>query len=118
MKTVEATGLVPVRVLSDTAFLTYSQGDVFGLAPDKAAAMVAAGAVEAIDGVAAAPGAEPILVLSSEGQIVSVPPSWETAHHKTKMKLAQDIGGSPVPDSATATAVILAAIEDATKASV
>ena len=92
MKVVKKTGLVPVYSLQT--------GDIFGVSPDKARAMVEAKQAQFVDppeGVEfyeTADKVKPPKVESvAEVYDVEIPENWEKSHHLQKIKLAKTLTG-------------------------
>lgn len=108
MKIVKSTGLAVVKVLDASVFLTKSEGDVFGMPPEKAKELAAAGAVEILDPPVddsdAGPEAE------AAAGAVEIPADWASAHHKTRVALANKLlGGADKVDTAEEADVVIAA---------
>lgn len=112
MKIVKSTGLAVVKVLDASVFLTKREGEVFGLPPEKARDLEAAGAVEILDPPADDSDGPTEAEIAPGSGAVEIPANWQGLHHKTRVALANKLLGdqAKVENAEEADAVIAAEV--------
>ncbi len=119
MKIVKSTGLAVVKVLDASVFLTKTEGEVFGIAPEKAKALAAAGKAEILD-----PPAEDSEDFSDESEsdpaegsdVIDIPADWASLHHKKRIALANRLLGDQAKAETAEEADVVIAAEIAKRA--